>query len=135
MIRRNVAAKRFTLLAALTMPLLAVAQDGLPALKHGIYVEKSYPCKGAPNAAIAEWDGKGFSGAHSSQCTTRVLSRTGATYKLSTSCAAMGDGTPDNSGYVDVFSLTRKSMVSFDLLKPKATEQLAFRWCSVKDVD
>ncbi len=102
MTRRDVAAKQFALFTVLMMPLLAVAQDGLPALKHGIYVAKSYPCKGAPNAAILQWDGKRFSGAHSSQCTTRVLSRTGATYKLSTTCAAFGDGTPDNSGFVDV---------------------------------
>ena len=135
MTRRDVAAKRFALFATLMMPLLAVAQDGLPALQHGIYVAKPYPCKGAPNAAIRQWDGKGLSGAHSSQCTTRVLSRTGATYKLSTSCAAMGDGTPDSSGFKDVLTLTRRSMVSFDLIQPTATEQLAFRWCSVKDVD
>ncbi len=123
-----------TFVAALIMPLAAVAQDAPLSLKHGIYVAKPSSCKGAPNARILQWDGVGFSGAHSSRCTTRVLSHLGTRYELSTTCSAMGDGSPDTSGYVDLRSLTRTSATAF-IMQARHQDQQAFRWCSVKNVD
>jgi hypothetical protein len=120
--------------AALMVPMLASAQTGALSLKHGIYVEKPYPCKGAPNAGILRWDGVGLSGAHSSRCMTRVLSQAGTHYELSTTCSALGDGTADPSGYIDHRSLTRVSRSAFMMQAPHK-EQQAFRWCSAKDVD
>ena len=126
--------KAVTVVTALMMPLLVSAQTSSLSFKHGVYVAKQYPCKGAPNAGILQWDGIGLSGAHSSRCTTRVVSQAGTRYQLSTTCAAMGDGSPDTSGYVDRRSLTRVSESAFVMQAPHQRQQ-AFRWCSAKDVD
>lgn len=134
MMKTTVLRKAATLMTALVMPLAAVAQSAPLSLKQGVYVARPYPCKGAPNTAILQWDGTGFSGAHSSKCTTRVLSHVGTRYDLSTTCSAMGDGSPDTSGYVDLRSLTRVSESAFAMQAPHQDRQ-AFRWCSAKNVD
>lgn len=120
--------------AALVIALPGAAQNRSLSLKHGIYVAGPYSCKDAPNAAIMQWDGVGFSGAHSSRCTTRVLSRVGARFKVSTVCTALGNGTPDSSRFTDVYSIDRVSETSFSIQWPNQNQQ-AFRWCSVKDVN
>ena len=121
---------------SLSMPLLIVAQTDPLSLKHGVYVEKHEKCKGAPNAAIMVWDGVGFSGAHSSRCTSRVLHRDKNRFQVSTSCSALGDGSPSGSGTdaADSALLTRLSSTAFVMLRDRQ-EPRSFHWCSANDVD
>jgi hypothetical protein len=122
--------------AAFSVPFIAVAQVQLPSLKHGVYVRDSEPCKGAPNAAIMTWDGGAFSGPHSSKCMSRVVRKDGQKFQISTSCSAAGDGSANPSGKPDVeaFVLTRLSDTRFEMVKDSQA-QGTYRWCSVKDVD
>ena len=122
--------------ASLSMPLLIVAQTDPLSLKHGVYVEKHEQCKGAPNAAIRVWDGVGFSGAHSSRCTSRVLRREKNRFRVSTSCSALGDGSPSGSGIdgADPILLERLSSTAFVMLRDRQAPR-SFRWCSANDVD
>ena len=120
----------------LTIPVVAFPQEPHLALKHGIYVREKAPCKGAPNAAILSWDGAGFSGAHSSKCTSRVLSRSGQMFRVSTTCSALGDGSPNPQGSesADSFMLTLLSSTRFEIRK-ESHDQGTYRWCSEKDID
>jgi hypothetical protein len=122
--------------AWLSMPFLASPQDQPLSLKHGVYVRENTPCKGAPNAAILFWDGIGFSGAHSSKCTSRVLRRNGTQFQITTACSALGDGSPIAPGHEDVdsFWLTRLSSTRFGVRKEHEA-QGNYRWCSAKSVD
>lgn len=98
-------------------------------LRHGEYVHESIPCNNPPFAAMMSWNGIGFSGPHSAQCRSRVLTHSGNRYDISTACAALGDDTPDASAYVDTFTVTRLSESRFKLTKagnPAGT----YRWCS-----
>jgi hypothetical protein len=100
------------------------------SLKHGIYI-RGKSCKNAPNAEILVWDGIGFSGAHSTQCTSQAQRQSGARFQIKTTCEKLGDGTPSSSGssYEDSFVLNRISNTHFEVSKenrPTAT----FRWCS-----
>jgi hypothetical protein len=100
------------------------------SLKHGIYI-RGKSCKNAPNAEILVWDGIGFSGAHSTQCTSQAQHQSGARFQIKTTCEKLGDGTPNSSGssYEDSFVLNRISNTHFEVSKenrPTAT----FRWCS-----
>ena len=115
---------------------MTVAQTDPLSLKHGVYVEKHEQCKGAPNAAIMIWDGVGISGAHSSRCTSRVLRRDKNPVQVSTSCSALGDGSPNGSGTdgADSVLLTRLSSTAFMMLRDRQ-ESHSFRWCSANDVD
>jgi hypothetical protein len=71
----------------------AETKDLLP-LAHGTYVREGYDAEDAPFAAILEFDGSTFSGAHSSACVSEVLDHDGAKYRVRTTCFAEGDGTP-----------------------------------------
>jgi len=122
---------RKTTFAALSFALLAFPQGLTLTLKPGVFVREPYACKDAPNAAIRVWDGAAFSGAGSSKCTTRVLSRQGEQFKISTTCSALGDGTPDNSGYVEELLLTRQSDSRF-IIARKDQPEGKYRWCSAK---
>lgn len=82
-------------IAGLTESYFALGQQATLQLKHGVYVQQPNACKDAPLAAMKSWDGIGFSGAHSSKCTSRVLRRKGMQFTVSTTCAAFGDGSPD----------------------------------------
>lgn len=98
-------------------------------LEHGDYVQEPLACKDAPFAAILSWNGIGFSDPHSSQCRSRIVTQSGNRYKFTTTCAALGDGTPDASGYVEKFTVTRLSSKRFeltDVAKPAVT----YRWCN-----
>lgn len=102
------------------------------SLRHGIYVDQSVSCKEAPLASMRSWDGVGFSGPHSSRCTSQMVNHHGNEFRVTTSCAALGDGTPTPSGKVDVetITVTQLSHVSFEsssATKPKMT----YRWCGV----
>ena len=122
---------------AVAMFLLTVrcfAQPEPLPLKHGNYVQESYSCTRPPFAAMMSWDGIGFSGPHSSRCTTRVLVRHENRYSISTSCAALGDGSPDNSKYVDSASVTLVSNTRFQLSK-RSRRAIEFRWCSVAETE
>ena len=68
------------------------------SLKHGVYVNVTARCKGAANSDIMSWDGKGFAGAHSSRCTSKVVPKAGARFQIDTSCLAVGDGTEGAAG-------------------------------------
>jgi hypothetical protein len=103
----------------LIIPAVAFPQEPHLVLKHGVYVREKTPCKGAPNAAIMSWDGAGFSGAHSSKCTSRVVSRSCQIFQVSTTCSALGDGSPNPGGSesADSFILTLLSSTRFEIRK------------------
>ena len=122
---------RKTSLAVLSFALLAFPQGLTLTLKPGVFVREPYACRDAPNAAIRVWDGTAFSTAGSSRCTTRVLSRKGEQFRISTTCSALGDGTPDNSGYVEELLLTQQSDSRFTISREGQPEG-KYRWCSAK---
>jgi hypothetical protein len=99
------------------------------SVKHGVYVQKAVSCKGAPNAAILVWDGIGLSGAHSSKCTSRIVSRNGSTFKMTTACSALGDGSPDSSGVTEESMVSSVSKTSFVIARG-SQPGIAYRWCS-----
>ena len=112
------------LAAWLSQPFGALTQDQELTIDPGVYVREPASCKSAPNAAILLWDGVGFSGPHSSKCKSTVLSKRGRQYEISTSCAALGDGSSnsDDKPFVETFVLfmavehsvhSRKSESSF----------------------
>lgn len=109
----------------------ALAQE-LP-IRRGTYVLDSVKCTDAPNAAITVWDGKGFSGAHVSGCTSHVERLPNGNYSVSTACTALGDGTPDPAGASDLYTMTLKlkSSTKFTVTKVNGPE-LTYRWCSAK---
>jgi hypothetical protein len=94
MIRSNLETK----LCAVALCVGSVAYAGPAALlplNPGTYVLASYePCEEAPLAGVVEFDGKAIFGPHESRCTASVVSHRGSTYRVSTECAAHGDGTP-----------------------------------------
>jgi hypothetical protein len=120
--------------AWMLIPCFALAQHDQLSLKHGTYVLEHTECKEAPFAAMMSWDGVGFFGPHATRCKSRVLSRHGSQFTLSTSCAARGDGSPDPSGYVDTFLLTRLSNTRFVIRKQKQSEH-TYRWCGAEGTD
>jgi hypothetical protein len=124
------------LAAWMLIPFAASSQDQHLTIKPGVYVREPAQCKGAPNASILSWDGTGFSGPHSSKCTSTVLRKNGKKYEISTSCSALGDGSPNPSGtpFVESFALTWLSSARFTIAKdnqPAGT----YRWCSGKAQD
>jgi len=60
----------------------------------GDYVRAGVQCRGAPFAATIHYDGRNFSGPHSSDCATTVVREHGARYALSSTCKAAGDASP-----------------------------------------
>lgn len=108
------------------------AQNARLDLKHGTYVDVSVSCPAPPLAAIRSWDGIGFFGPHSSLCTSRVLSHKRNHFQISTSCSAVGDGSPNPAGQVDNqnTSLIRLSNASF-VASGEAKRETTYRWCTV----
>jgi len=119
--------------AWLSQPFGALTQDQQLTIDRGVYVREPAQCKGAPNAAIMSWDGVGFSGPHSSKCKSTVLSKNGKKYEISTSCSALGDGSPNPAGtpFVESFVLTWRSNTQFTVTKGNQPEG-KYRWCSSK---
>ena len=119
------------LLSVLCTSATAIAQD-LP-IRHGIYVVDSWKCTDAPNAGIVVWDGIGFSGAHSSGCTSHVAPMPNGSYRVATACTALGDGTPDPAGaaFEDMMILKRFSSTKFTVTKATGVE-MKYRWCGAK---
>jgi hypothetical protein len=115
--------------AIVFLPLPAFTQMNQLALRHGTYVDRRLKCKNTPNAAVITWDGIGFSGAHSSRCTSQIETHADNRFTIKTVCAAVGDGTPDVSGVSDKFLLYRSSPTEFTLIKQAQTSQ-TYRWCS-----
>jgi hypothetical protein len=117
-------------LAASLVPLLAFADDQPFQLKHGVYV-RGKSCTDAANAEILNWDGVGFSGAHSSHCTSQVTPQ-GTLFLVKNTCAAAGDGSPNAAaaGYEDSFSLNILSSRRFELFR-RHQRKATYRWCSV----
>ncbi len=105
------------LLCVLCSSATAIAQE-LP-IRHGVYVVDSWKCTDAPNAAITVWDGSGFSGAHSSGCTSHIARLPNGSYGVSTACRALGDGTRDPAGAAlkDTMTLKRWSSTKFTVTK------------------
>jgi hypothetical protein len=110
------------------VPLSTLSQNDDLSLKHGTYVLETSKCKEPAFAAVISWDGVGFSGPHSARCASRVVSRHGNQYSVNTSCGALGDGSPDRSGYVDAISLTRLSNTRF-MISKENEPQGKYRWC------
>jgi hypothetical protein len=121
------------LAAWLSLPFAAISQDQTLTIKSGIYVREPAQCKDAPNAAIMSWDGVRFSGPHSSKCTSTVLHQNGGKYEIRTSCASLGNGSPNPTGTpsVESFVLTRLSGTQFEIAKDNQP-QGTYRWCSAK---
>lgn len=65
---------------------------GVYRLKPGIYVPKGESCRDPANAVIRQYDGRGISGAHSSACRVKILSRRGNRYVVDQSCIDAGVG-------------------------------------------
>jgi hypothetical protein len=124
------------LAACISPPFAALSQDQQLTIKHGVYVREPAQCKDAPNAAILSWDGVGFSGAHSNKCTSTVLRKSGKKYEISTSCSALGDGSPNPIGtpFVESAVLTWQSNTQFMITKGNQPEGM-YRWCRVKEKD
>ena len=120
--------KSMLVIACLTVVYAGPDTEPLP-VKHGVYVRKAVSCQGAPNAAILVWDGIGLSGAHSSKCTSRIVSRNGSTFKMTTACSAMGDGSPDSSGFTEELMVSSVSKTSFVIARG-SQPGIAYRWCS-----
>ena len=98
------------------------------SLKHGVYVIAAERCHGAPNATILFWDGIGFSGAHSSRCTSKIQPQHGARFKVDTTCAGLGDGSDSSpESPVDSFILKRLSAARFEIVQ--GSETRTYRWC------
>ena len=122
---------------AVAMFLLTVRCFALPErlpLKHGNYVQESYSRTRPPFAAMMSWDGIGFSGSALKPMHNFVLVRYENRYSISTSCAALGDGSPDISKYVDSASVTLVSNTRFQLSK-RSGRAIEFRWCSVAETE
>lgn len=118
----------YVLLSFLLVADQAPEKDGKNLiLKHGTWVLQGVACNDAPNAAIFSWDGHGFSGAHSAQCVTKVMSQRGAAYRASTTCSALGDGAPAKP-YTEEWQIVRKSATQVAITKAGHTD--SFRWCS-----
>ena len=124
-------ARMATVTLWLNLPGPVPAQITQLRLKHGTYVQASVSCREPPFAAMQAWDGAGFFGPHSSRCTSRVLSHHNTHFRISTSCKAIGDGTPDPSGqdYIETISLIRLSQLRF-IESSEAKPERTFRWCS-----
>jgi hypothetical protein len=117
-------------LAASLVPLVAFSSVQPLPLKHGVYV-RGKSCTDPANAEILNWDGVGFSGAHSSHCTSQVTPQ-GKRFLVKNTCAAVGDGSPNAAaaGNEDVFSLTILSSRRFEFSR-KNQKKAIYRWCSV----
>jgi hypothetical protein len=89
------------------------------------------PCEDPPNAKMLVWDGVGFSGAHSSQCTARIKELTGGRFGIANTCLAAGDGSVSSQAPADTFVMKRLSRTSFVKLEEKPVR---YHWCSVKGV-
>lgn len=82
------------------------------------------------------WDGVGFSGVHSSKCTSSVLHKNGRKYEISTSCSSLGDGSPNpaSAPFLESFVLTQLSGTQFVIAQDNQI-QGKYRWCSAKVQD
>ena len=112
------------------IPSESFAGDRPLPLKHGMYV-RGVSCADPANAEILNWDGVGFSGAHSSSCTAQVTAQ-GLRYLVKNTCAAVGDGSPNAvaGALEDSFSVRIVSNRRFELFK-KNQKKATYRWCSV----
>jgi hypothetical protein len=112
------------------IPLVSFASDPPLPLRHGVYV-RGKSCTDPANAEILNWDGVGFSGAHSSQCTSQVTA-SGGRFLVKNTCASVGDGSPSTAAgaFEDAFSLKVLSSRRFELFK-KNQKKATYRWCSV----
>lgn len=108
---------------------LIVAQQAHSILEQGGYVQEPLACKDAPFAAIMSWNRIGFSDPHSSEYRSRVVTQSGNRYKFTTTCAALGGGTRDTSGYVEKFTVPRLSSERFELTDA-ANPAGTYRWCN-----
>ena len=129
--RRSVFIQIAISIAGITVPCFALGQQISLHLRHGVYVQQPNACKNPPFAALKVWDGIGFSGAHSSKCTSRVLRLQGSHFTVRTTCAAFGDGSPDPSKLSETVSLNRLSNLQF-VLSQDSGPRAIFRWCSAE---
>ncbi len=119
--------------AWILVPCLALARREPLSLKHGIYMLQNVACQEPANAAMMCWDGVGLSGPHASKCVSHVLSQHGSRFSVRTTCAALGDGTPNPSGQADVETLSVNRLSNARIvIASEAKQPATYRWCSAK---
>jgi len=115
---------------ALATLAVSAAAATLP-LKPGDYVRAGFACAGAPLAARLSYDGRSFTGAHTSNCSTTVRSIQGSRYVLQSTCGAAGDGSPTLS-YTEAQTVTVRtsSRITFTHRTGAGTlDRADYRWC------
>jgi hypothetical protein len=122
----------FAIVAAtlVLLPFVAFSNEEALPLKHGVFV-RGKSCSDPANAEILNWDGVGFSGAHSSHCNSQVTPQA-KRFLIKNTCAAVGDGSTGTAAGAleDSFSLNILSSRRFELFKRHQTKA-TYRWCSV----
>ncbi|RDE07242.1 hypothetical protein [Sphingomonas aracearum] len=127
------AARRVALLALATATAASASVDttarpgGVVPLKPGIYVARGSTCRDAPNAAIRDYDRRGFATPHSRACRARVLSKRGTTYAIEQSCMDAGAGPAPRVG--DRFSVSVDNAITFRLRRNGGSTE--YRYCPV----
>jgi hypothetical protein len=100
--------------------------DPLP-IHSGTYVIQSYrPCAEAPLAGTFHYDGKGIAGPHESNCMSKLLSRYDRSYRIQTTCRALGDGTPAQvTASTQIYTVKSPTVVSVG----EGTSQTTYALC------
>ncbi len=132
--------RRMFLQVVLCACFCSCAAQGVSAihLKPGIYVAAGTACKDAPFAAMSRWDGVGFGGPHDSRCRTEVLRHEGNSFDVSTTCSALGDGTPTRpTTFKARLTIVNEESYSTEPLietmgSSTETKPVIYRWCSAK---
>jgi len=113
------------LLVAICVAGFAHAANAPLPLKSGTYVVSSdKPCEDAAFADVIEFDVRSFHGPHEAQCQSTTLDQHGRSYRVSTTCRALGDGTAATpSTFVRRVRITSRS--TFVLTRDKADDVYA----------
>ncbi|MET3826670.1 hypothetical protein ABIC16_002363 [Sphingomonas sp. PvP055] len=100
---------------------------GVYPLKPGIYVAGKQSCEAPPNAVIRQYDGRGISGAHSSACRVRIVSRRGSTFVVDQSCVDAGVGPAPR--FTERQTVTVRDALNFSVkIRGQST---AYRYCPI----
>ena len=100
---------------------------GVVPLKPGIYVAKGSTCTDPPNAAVRDYDRRGFSTPSTRACRARVVARRGSTYRIEQSCIDAGAGPAPR--VVDRFAVTLENAITFRLRR--AGGVVEYRYCPI----
>jgi hypothetical protein len=118
---------------AIVLATLAVSATAATVpLRPGDYVQLGLPCIDAPSAARLTYDGRSFTGAHSSNCLTTITSRRGPRYILRSNCRSAGDGSP-TPPYAETQTVTVRWMSRFTFVHRAGAgvlDQAEYRLCA-----